>query len=87
MHVRSLDDPLTPHPEAVIPILYADPSVFLFTGISGIQVHRQIVAWVQYSNDAGVGSQIEIWDWQAGRSIWVRFQLSCECISLHTDSH
>ncbi|RPD59613.1 hypothetical protein L227DRAFT_153410 [Lentinus tigrinus ALCF2SS1-6] len=70
VHIRSLHDPWTPHPDAVLPIVHTAPSLLVFSSVSEIQIHRQIVAWMQYSDDTGIGSQIEIWDWQAGRMIW-----------------
>ena len=71
MHIRLLSDPWTPHPDAMLPVLRTAPSMLLLSDLSAIQIHHRHVAWMQFS-DTGFGSQIEIWDWQAGRMIWVR---------------
>lgn len=72
VHVRLLSDPWTSHPAAMLPVLHTAPSLLMLRDLSRIQIHRQHVAWMQYSHDTGLGAQIEIWDWQSGRMIWVR---------------
>ncbi|RDX57070.1 hypothetical protein OH76DRAFT_11995 [Lentinus brumalis] len=77
VHIRSLQDAFTPHPNAVLPILHTAPSLLMLSHLSAIQIHRHHVAWMQLSRDTGLGAQIEIWDWQAGRMIW-RHQFGVE---------
>ena len=76
VHIRSLHDPWTSHPDAVLPLLHTAHSLLMFTELSGVQIHDRIVSWVQTSYEPGLVSQIEVWDWQAGCMIWVRLSLS-----------
>ncbi len=85
VHIRSLQDAFTPHPNAVLPILHTAPSLLMLSHLSAIQIHRHHVAWMQLSRDTGLGAQIEIWDWQAGRMIWVRCSMSTIARPSHTD--
>ncbi|RPD59631.1 hypothetical protein L227DRAFT_611844 [Lentinus tigrinus ALCF2SS1-6] len=70
VHIRSLHDPWTPHPDAALPVVYAAPSLLILTDISGVQIHGRLVSWVQTSYETGFDSQIEVWDWQGGKMIW-----------------
>lgn len=79
VHLRSLDVPEQRHPEAAHPVLYTGNLKQLSggrpspTAMSHIQIHKNLVAWI-YSTTTTYcrNCDVEVWDWKAGRLLWVR---------------
>ncbi|RPD59571.1 hypothetical protein L227DRAFT_575999 [Lentinus tigrinus ALCF2SS1-6] len=80
VHLRSLEGPCGPHPQAAQPILLTGDPEQLSSGLpirravmSHIQIHENLVAWIYSAPTTYCWiCDIEVWDWKAGRLLWRR---------------